>query len=135
MGFVAAAIGLYDLGQGLMSSKDTYLNQLDQVDLGYKDSLEKIRRRAFEQKQTQGTAKAFSESSGVRHVGGSTAQGYLDTMAREFSMEIDWMKSYAEEARRLGVKSAQISYSANRWNSLTGAINTGAGVYGMGGGG
>jgi len=132
MGFVAAAIGFGVAAAGHEGAGEQYGIDLDMVELTYQDNLEKIRRRKFEQDQTQGIAQAFSQNAGVTHHGGSTAQGYLDVMATEFKRELDWMKKYAKEARNLGVESASVDYKTNRMAAIKSGISTGASVYGMG---
>lgn len=86
--------------------------------LQYEDNLEKIRRRSFTQEQTKGRAKAYSEASGVLHSGGSSAQGALDTMAREFKYELDWMKKYAKTAKELGMEEANIRFKAGQMEAI-----------------
>lgn len=130
MGWLAAAIGIGSALFGISGAGQQKDVDKDQVELAYQDNLEKIRRRKFTQEQTKGAAKAFSEASGVLHTGGSTAQGVLDTMAREFTSEIDWMAKFAAEARRLGMKTASVRHRTNVMGSITGGIQTGASIYG-----
>ena len=130
MGWLAAAIGLVSVGFGISGAGQQKDVDEQQAELAYKDNLEKIRRRKFEQRQTQGAAKAFSEASGVLHSGGSSAQGVLDTMARVFTSELDWMKKFASEARRLGHKTASVRHQTNIMGSISGGIQTGASIYG-----
>lgn len=129
MEWIAAAIGIADAAFGIFGSKDQKKLDQQRVQLGYEDNLEKIRRREFDQNTIQGAAKAFSENSGVLHTEGSTAQGFLDTMASEFEKEISWMQKYADEARRLGMEGASVDYHANILNSVTGGLKTGMSVY------
>jgi len=129
MGWIAAAIGIGSAISGLIGSGKQKEVDKAQTELSYLDNLEKIRRRKFEQEQTQGAALAFSEASGVRHTGGSTAQGFLDTMAGEFKKEIDWMQKFAEEARRLGHKGASARAYAGNIQAITGGIQAGASIY------
>jgi hypothetical protein len=100
-----------------------------QVQLAYEDNLEKIRRRRFEQRQVEGAAKAFSETAGVTHHGGSTAQGVLDTMAREFKFEIDWMREFGERAREVGLEAARVRAKTSMFGAVTGGITTGMSLY------
>ena len=130
MGWVAAAIGITSALGGIFGAKRQKDVDKESAELAYKDNLEKIRRRKFEQRQTQGAAKAYSEAAGVLHTGGSTAQGVLDTMAREFTSEIDWMEKFATEARRLGHKGASVAHQTNIARSISGGIQTGASIYG-----
>ena len=131
MGWLAAAIGLVGAGFGILGAKQQKDVDKDQVELSYQDNLEKIRRRKFQQEQTKGTAKAATEAAGVLHSGGSTAQGVLDTMAREFKSEISWMDKFANEARRIGHKTASVRHRTNILGSITGGVQTGASIYGM----
>ena len=84
MEWVAAAAGIGKALFGFMGAGKQKDVDKRQTELSYLDNLEKIRRREFEIKQTEGTAKALSETAGVLHTGGSTAQMFLDTMATEF---------------------------------------------------
>jgi len=133
MGWAALAIGLFTTGAGIFGANKQESVDKDRAQLGYEDNLEKIRRREFAQEQTLGKTKMLTEASGVRHSGGSTAQGYLDTMANEFSKELSWMKDYARQARGLGMKSASVTASANRFGALQSGLSAGSSVYGMGG--
>lgn len=130
MEYFAAAMGIFDAVSGIFGSNKQKKADEARTQLGYEDNLEKIRRREFTQEQTKGEAKAFSENAGVLHTGGSTAQGTLDTMSREFKYELDWMKQYAERAKSLGLQSASVTASGNRANSVSSGINTGLSVYG-----
>lgn len=136
MGWVAAAIGIGQAALGIFGAKKQKAVDVGQVELQYRDNLEKIRRRKFQQEQVKGAAKAGTEATGVLHAAGSSAQGYLDTMAREFSLELDWMRRFADEARRLGYKGASAAHTTNVLRSLAAGIQTGSAVYsGLGGGG
>jgi hypothetical protein len=136
MGWVAAAIGIAQAGFGIVGAgKQKDVDQA-QAELAYRDNLEKIRRRRFTQEQVKGTAKAFSEHTGVLHTFGSSAQGYLDTMAREFKLELDWMRRFAEEARKIGYARASAAHGANVLGSISSGVSTGLSIYGgLGGGG
>jgi len=105
---------------GIFGAGDQRKLERQRVEFGYQDALEKIRRRKFTQEQTLGRAKAIGEASGVRHTGGSTAQGAIDSMALEFKKELDYMKLYATTARRLGVKGAKADYNRNVTDALGG---------------
>ncbi len=129
MEFVAGALGFTQAFLQIGEAGRQKTVDKAQTELSYLDNLEKIRRRKFEQEQTQGTALAFSEASGVRHTGGSTAQGFLDTMAGEFKKELDWMQKFADEARRLGHKRASVAHRTNVAGAITGGIQTGAAIY------
>lgn len=131
MEFVAGALGLTQAFLGYQGAGRQKGVDRAQTELSFLDNLEKIRRRKFEQEQVQGTALAFSEASGVRHTGGSTAQGFLDTMAGEFKKEIDWMQKFAKEARKLGHERASVAYQTNVTRALTGGIQTGASIYSL----
>ncbi len=131
MEWVAAAIGVGKAVAGIFGAKKQEKLEKERAQLGYEDNLEKIRRREFQQQTTQGAAQAFSQNAGVLHSGGSTAQGFLDTMSSEFKKELDWMKKYAKRAHDLGVKSAGVNFSTNVMNSITGGIQTGSNIYGM----
>jgi len=72
----------------------------------------------------------LTEASGVRHTGGSTAQGFLDVMAGEFRKELDWMSQYAERSRALGMKRANVAHTTGIFNAISGGIGTGLNVYG-----
>lgn len=135
MGAAAIAVGVFTAGAGLWgASKQEQLDE-DKVQLSYQDNLEKIRRRGFTQEQIKGQAKARSEHSGVLHRAGSTPQGYVDVMTSEFKKELDWMKKYAEEARRLGMESAHLKKTAASINAISSGIESGMNMYAMGGGG
>jgi hypothetical protein len=129
MEYVAIALGLAQAIGGIWGASKQKRVDKQKAELAYLDNLEKIRRREFEQEQTQGAAKALSETAGVLHTGGSTAQGVLDTMAREFKKELDWMEKFAKEARRLGIKVADVQAQTNVVRSVTGGIQTGASLY------
>lgn len=130
MGWIAAAIGIGSAIGGIFGSNQQKDVDDQQVELAFRDNMEKIRRRKFEQAQTQGAAKAYSENAGVTHHGGSTAQVVLDSMANEFRREIGWMTKFASEARKLGHKSAKVRAQAGRFGSIMGGIQTGASIYG-----
>ncbi len=130
MGWVSAAIGIFSAGAGIFGAGKQKEVDKDRAELSYQDNLEKIRRRAFTQRQTLGTGKAFTEASGVLHSAGSSAQGFLDTMAREFKSELDWMRRFSEEARKLGYEGARAAYKANVMGSIAGGIQTGVSTYG-----
>ena len=134
MGWVAAAIGIFSAGAGIFGASKQKKVDKAQTELQYQDNLEKSRRRKFTQEATFGAGTAFSQASGVLHTGGSSAQGYLDTMAREFKLELDWMRKFAEEARKLGHKGASAAHTTNVLRSISGGIQTGASVYGSFGG-
>jgi len=129
MEYVAIALGIGKALDGLFGAKKQKEVDKEQVELAWRDNMEKVRRRKFEQEQTQGAAKALSETAGVLHSGGSTAQGVLDTMAREFKSELDWMTKFATEARRIGHKRASVAHQTNVLGSITGGIQTGASLY------
>lgn len=124
MEYFQAAMGIAGgFGQIFGGKKQERLDK-DRVRLGYEDNLEKIRRRGFTQQQILGTNVARSEASGVLHSGGSSAQGGIDTMAREFRFELDWMKKFAEKSRELGLRSASLQGKQNLIKGL-GSIGTG----------
>ena len=124
MDFMAAGLGLFQMGSGITGAG--YQKDLDRarVELEYKSDLEDIRRREFDQQTIQGTAKAFSESAGVLHSQGSSAQGFLNTMASQFMKEINFMKNFAEESRRLGNQSASLRHRAGVMGALTEGAKT-----------
>ena len=128
----AGALGLLSAGIGLFGAKMQGDVDRDKVELGYQDSLEKIRRRGFTQQQILGQAKARSQASGVLHTGGSTAQGTIDAMSTQFKKELDWMKHYSKRARMLGLRGADVSQFANQIGAISGGLNTAANVYGLG---
>lgn len=132
MGWISAAIGIFSAGVGIFGAKSQKEVDKEQVELAYEDNLEKIRRRKFTQEQIKGQAKAATEAAGVLHSGGSTAQGVLDTMAREFRSEIDWMVKFGQRARDIGFKSARVRAKANMFGAVASGIQTGAAVYGAG---
>lgn len=118
MGYFEAALGIVG-GIGKLWGASAQKNlEKDRVGLQYEDNLEKIRRREFTQEQTKGTAQARSQASGVRHTGGSTAQGYLDTMSREFKYELDRMKRFASMGKSLGLRSANYNYQARQFGAF-----------------
>lgn len=123
------ALGLFTTGVKLFGAGEQSKHEKEMIELEYKSDLEDIRRREFEQQQIRGTAKALSEASGVLHSGGSSAQGYLDTMDFQFKKEIDFMKAYAEEARRLGREGVSLRKTAN----ILGAFSSGMSIYNSGG--
>jgi hypothetical protein len=124
MEYFQAALGVAGgVGQLFGAGKQETIDK-ERVRLQYADSLEKIRRREFTQEQILGRTKAFSQASGVLHTGGSSAQGVIDTMSREFRLEIDWMKKFAEKSRELGLKSARADSKANMLKGL-GSIGQG----------
>lgn len=124
MEYFQAAMGIAGgIGQLFGAGDQKTLDQ-ERVKLGYQDNLEKIRRREFTQEQIKGRTKAMSEASGVLHSGGSSAQGAIDTMSREFGLELDWMKKFAEKSRDLGLKSASLQGKSNTLKGL-GSIGTG----------
>jgi len=129
MEFVAIALGLAQAIGGIWGAGKQKKADKQSAELAYLDNLEKIRRREFEQEQTKGAAKALSETAGVLHAGGSTAQGVLDTMAREFKKELDWMEKFAKEARRIGIKVADVQAQTSTYKSVTGGIQTGISLY------
>lgn len=129
MEYVAGAMAFAELAGGLWGSNKQKNIDKNKVKLTFADNMEKIRRREFTQEATLGKTKAMSENSGVRHTGGSTAQGYIDTMAQEFKKELDWMKKYASTARDLGLDAANLDYQTNNLNAFTGAISTGASAF------
>lgn len=117
------------MGAGISGANDQKDIDKDRVELEFLSDLEDIRRREFEQQSIQGTAKAFSENAGVLHSGGSTAQGFLNTMATQFSKEIKFMRDYAYEARSLGNRAATLKHRAGIMNSLSEGVNSmGAGM-------
>ena len=130
MGWFAAAIGRTSAVFGIFGAKQQKDVDKQQTELAYNDNLEKIRRREFEQRQTLGTAKAVSQAAGVLHTGGSTAQGVINTMAREFKTELDWMTKFAATARKLGHKRASVAHQTNVMRSISGGIQTGTSIYG-----
>lgn len=129
MEYAAIALGLAQAWGGIWGAGKQKDVDKAQVELAYQDNLEKIRRRKFQQEQVQGAAKAFSETAGVLHSGGSTAQGVLDTMAGEFKKEIDWMVKFGTEARRIGHKAASIRGKTGTFQAITGGVQTGASLY------
>jgi hypothetical protein len=129
MEYVAAALGIAKAVGGLWGAGKQKEVDKAQVQLAYEDNLEKIRRRRFEQRQVEGAAKAFSETAGVTHHGGSTAQGVLDTMAREFKFEIDWMREFGERAREVGLEAARVRAKTSMFGAVTGGITTGMSLY------
>lgn len=124
MEWVAVAMGIASFASGLFGSSKQKKIDKAAAELTYKSNLEEIRRRQFEQEQIKGTAKAFSEASGVEHTGGSSAQQFLDTMANEFRKEITWMREYAMQARVLGLKEASLRAQTGAFNALQGGLQT-----------
>lgn len=130
MGPAAIGFGIMQFGMGLWGSSAQADLEKDRIQLGYEDNLEKIRRRKFAQESTKGKAKAFSEAAGVLHTGGSSAQGYLDTMAQEFGKELDWMQKFADEARKLGIEAADVEKRIGGMQAFAGGANTIASLWG-----
>lgn len=130
MGIAALGFGIAQFGMGLWGSSMQSSLEKERVQLGYEDNLEKIRRRKFTQESTKGEAKAFSEAAGVLHTPGSTAQGYLDVMASEFGKELAWMQKYADEARKLGIKSANVQKRIGGMEAFMGGASTTARLWG-----
>lgn len=124
MGFFSAAMGLTQAFTGVVGAYEQLSVDKERTRLSYQDNLEKIRRRDFSQRQTLGTSKARSQASGVLHTGGSSAQGGIDTMTREFKYELDWMKRYAERGLKLGLQSADIDWTKNVMTSLSEGMQT-----------
>jgi hypothetical protein len=120
------ALGLFSAGVGFMGAKRQGDFDKEVVDLEYKSDMEDIRRKQFEQEQILGITKAFSQNAGVLHSGGSTAQGYVSTMESEFTKELKFMRSYAEEARRLGKESAEMRELTNILNSFSSGMGIAA---------
>lgn len=127
MEWVAVAMGIASFASGLFGSSKQKKIDKAAAELTWKSNMEEIRRREFEQGQIKGATKAFSENAGVLHSGGSTAQGYLNTMADEFRKEITWMREYANTARSLGLKEAQLRAQTGAFNALSSGVQT----YGM----
>jgi hypothetical protein len=121
---LAAIFGGFKAITGIFGARGQSKADKQRVRLQFEDNLEKIRRRSFTQKQVLGAAKALGEASGVRHTGGSSAQGAIDSMATEFKKELDWMKKYAVTAKRLGLKQARLDYSKNVIGSVTDAVSS-----------
>jgi len=124
MEFMSKALGMFQMGTGIVGAGYQKDIDDDRVELEYKSNLEDIRRKKFEHQTIQGTAKAFSENSGVLHSGGSTAQGFLDTMADQFAREIDFMRNFAMESRKLGHDASGLRRNA----SVLGSISRGIGA-------
>jgi hypothetical protein len=116
------ALGMFSAGVGIMGAKRQGEFDERSVEMEYKSDMEDIRRRAFEQEEILGFTKAFSQNAGVRHTGGSTAQGYVSSMESEFTKELTFMRKYAEEARRLGMESAESRQLTNILNSISGGM-------------
>ncbi len=129
----AAALGLFSAGMGLFGASMQHGVEKDRVNLAFEDNLEKIRRRGFTQETILGQAKARSQASGVLHTkgSGSTAQGVLDTMSKEFKKELDWMKYYGNRARKLGMRTADVNLLSNQLGAIGGGFNTASSVYGL----
>jgi hypothetical protein len=124
MNFMAMGLGLFQMGSGIAGAGYQKDLDRDQVELEYQSDLEDIRRREFDQQSVQGTAKAFSENAGVLHSGGSSAQGFLNTMAEQFTREINFMKNFAREARSLGYKQASLKHRTGVMGALTSGMKT-----------
>lgn len=124
MEMFALAFGIGKAVAGLWGSSRQKKAEKAQAELSYRSNLEDIRRREFDQMQTKGKAKAFSENAGVLHSGGSTAQQFLDTMASEFDKEISFMRQYAEQAKSLGMKQAQLNAQMGAFNAVAGGFET-----------
>lgn len=124
MEWVAIGMGIASFASGLFGSSKQKKIDKAAAELTYRSNLEEIRRREFEQEQIKGTAKAFSEASGVEHTFGSSAQEFLDTMAFEFGREISFMRQYAEQARKLGLKEASLRAQTGAFNALSGGLQT-----------
>lgn len=135
MGWVAAAVGIGTALFGGSAAKKQKKVEKKKAQLTYEDNLEKIRRREYTQDQTLGATKALSETAGVLHRTGTTPVSYMREMSDAFKREIDWMKEYAERAKKLGMESANVQFKANTINAIASGISVGASVYGMGGGG
>lgn len=132
MGWVAAAVGIGSALFGRKKAKKQKAVMQQQANLQFEDNLEKIRRREYTQMQTLGATKAFGEASGVLHREGTTPSNYIKEMASEFKKELDWMRDYAEEAKRLGMTSASVQARTNTFNAITSGVQLGASVYGLG---
>lgn len=124
MDFMSMGLGLFQMGSGIAGAGYQKDIDRDLVELAYKSDQEDIRRREFDQQGTQGIAKAFSENAGVLHSGGSTAQGFLNTMAEQFTREINFMKKFAEESRYLGRKQASLKHRSGVMGALTSGMKT-----------
>jgi len=120
----AALFGGFKALTGIFGAFNQSDADRERVRLQFEDSLEKIRRRDFTQKQVLGAAKALGESSGVRHTMGSSAQGALDTMSAEFKKELDWMKRYAIRAKKLGMQQASMDFSKNLIGSVSEGVKS-----------
>lgn len=128
----AAGLGLWEGFTGIMGAFQQRKVEKQKVALEYESNIEDIRRRRFEQRTVEGAAKALSETAGVRHTPGSTAQGYLDTLSSEFKKEIDFSTYFAKRARRLGMTGANLNFQTNFMGALgsSGRSIAGSGVFG-----
>lgn len=124
MEWLAIGLGLFSAGSGIFAGAKQRRQDRYQAALTYKSNQEEIRRREFQQTQTLGATKAFSEASGVVHEFGSTPTEYLQLMTREFATELRFMREYAEQARRLSISQASLNQQTNVFNSLSRGLQT-----------
>jgi hypothetical protein len=127
MEMLGVGLGLLNFGIGLFGASQQKGIDKEQVGLEYRSNLEDIRRRRFEQRQTIGATKALSETAGVLHTPGSTAQTYIDVMTGEFKQELDFMKFYAERAKKLGMRQAKLNFETGVFGAASAGLQTYAG--------
>ena len=124
MEMLAIGLGILNLAGGLFGSSGQKQTDKARTQLIYDSNLEEIRRREFEQDQIKGATVAMSETGGVLHSQGSSAQTYIDLMSSEFGKELKFMREYAERARQLGLQQAQLNFQTGLFNSLSGGLQT-----------
>lgn len=127
MEWIAAGLGILEGISGLFGASKKEKLEKQQTQLEFESNMEDIRRRKLEQEEVIGATKALSETAGVRHTGGSTAQGYLDVMTSEFKKEIEFATMFAKRSRALGMRGARYNRQSNMISSLAGGIRGVAG--------
>jgi len=132
MNFVAGALGIFSAITGILGAGEQYDIDIGAINLKHDAGQEEIRRRKYTQRQSLGMTTVLTEASGVTHGAGSTTQQNIDVMTSEFKKEIDWMRTFTEETRRLGIEQARRNRIAGFFGGLSSGINTAVGIAGAG---
>lgn len=120
----AAVLGLAKTGFGIFGARSQRRADRAATQLTFESNIEDTRRRESEINAVLGAASAVSQTAGVRHSAGSTAQGVLDTMTDAYRNEIQWMREYAFRAKQIGMKQATLNYRSSVLNSIGSGMNT-----------
>lgn len=136
LGFASAAVSLFG---GMSARKDARAAAAQQRELGKQsaqyirdEGAESLYRKQYAFGQTESMTKALSAASGV---GGVSRNRYSESMKREHTRELDWMKKSTDSRAKIAKLGGQMaadatiaSGNAAMWGGIGGAVGSIGGI-------